>query len=41
MAWSISLANIQVAPVIQTGIAISVFGDAKVVNFADIEQSIR
>ena len=38
---SISLANIQVAPVVQTGIAVSVFDNSSVLNLADTQQSIR
>ena len=38
---SLSLANVQVAPVVQTGIAVSVFGNADVLNLASTQQSIR
>ena len=38
---SISLANVQVAPVVQTGIAVSLFGNSSVLNLADTQQSIR
>jgi hypothetical protein len=36
-----SLVNVQVAPVVQTGIAVSLFGDADVLNLAGTDQSIR
>jgi hypothetical protein len=36
-----SLANVQVAPVVQTGIALALFGDADVLNLADTQQEIR
>ena len=38
---SLSLANVQVAPVVQTGIAVSVFGNADVLNLASTQQYIR
>jgi len=41
MPSSFSLANIQVAPVVQTGIAVSVFGNADVLNLASTAQKIR
>jgi len=37
----ISLANIQVAPVVQTGIAVSLFGNSSVLNLAATQQGIR
>ena len=41
MPDSFALANVQVAPVVQTGIALSVFGDADVLNLAETQQAIR